>query len=1009
VLACALLCSPRASALNPSLDISQYAHTAWKVRDGFSKGRITSVAQTPDGYLWLGTEFGLLRFDGVRNVPWQPPAGQQLPSSFIRYLLTARDGTLWIATFKGLASWKDGTLTQYPELAGQTVDTLLEDHQGILWVGTQGMPAGILCAIERGHTECYGSDGSLGRGVESLYEDRKDNLWVGAETGLWRWRPGPPKHYPLPNGRFGTSQMLNEGDNGALLIATDNGLRQVIDGTVQAYPLSTRTPFTPTKLLRDRDGGLWVGSMSQGLAHVREGRADRYTQSDGLSDDFINRMFEDREGSIWVVTRSGIDRFREIAAATISAKQGLSKFVDSVLATRDGSVWIATTAGLYRWDDRHTIVDSGLPRKVWESLFQDRRGRIWVSALGGIGYVENGRLVSARGVPGGVTISPIVEDNQGNLWIANAERGLFQLLRNGDVQRTPWPRLGHQDHASAVAANPSRAGLWLGFYQGGIIYLVDGEIRASYAARDGLGEGRVNGLHVDREGTLWAATAGGLSRLKSGHVTTLTSRHGLPCDEVNWAIEDDAHAFWLATACGLVRVARPELDAWIAEADRGSDPKRTIHVEVFDNSDGARSRATAAGYSPSVARSTDGKLWFVTDDGVGVVDPRHLPFNNLPPPVQIERIVADRTEIAFTANGGRRLPALTRDLQIEYTALSLVAPEKNRFRVKLEGWDRDWQDVGTRRQAFYNNLPPRNYRFRVIASNNSGVWNETGASLDFSIEPAYYQTTWFAVASIPTTLAVIWALYRWRVRQVAYAYETRLQERVNERTRIARELHDTLLQSFHGLLFRFQAAANLLPDRPADAKQKFESAIDQAAQAITEGRDAVQNLRSSSVDTHDLAVAIGTLGHELAAAQAATGDTRAPVVDVAVEGTPRTLHPILRDDIYRIAGEAIRNAFRHAHARHIEVEIRYDDEQLQVRVRDDGEGIDQAVLEEHRAGHFGLPGMRERAEVVGGHLNVWSQTGLGTEIELTIPAAAAYATPRPRGGFAWFVRKRGTS
>ncbi|HXI31210.1 MAG TPA: sensor histidine kinase, partial [Vicinamibacterales bacterium] len=242
------------------------------------------------------------------------------------------------------------------------------------------------------------------------------------------------------------------------------------------------------------------------------------------------------------------------------------------------------------------------------------------------------------------------------------------------------------------------------------------------------------------------------------------------------------------------------------------------------------------------------------------------------------------------------------------------------------------------------------------------------------------------------------------VRQVAHAYESRLQERVNERTRIARELHDTLLQSFHGLLFRFQAAANLLPDRPAEAKQRFESAIDQAAQAITEGRDAVQNLRSSSVDTHDLAVAISTLGHELAAAQVATGDMRSPVVDVAVEGTPRALHPIVRDDVYRIAGEALRNTFRHAHARHIEVEIRYDDAQLQVRVRDDGKGIDAAVLEEQRLGHFGLPGMRERAEVVGGHLTVWSQAGLGTEIDLTIPAAAAYATRRARGRFSWFAR-----
>ena len=297
----------------------------------------------------------------------------------------------------------------------------------------------------------------------------------------------------------------------------------------------------------------------------------------------------------------------------------------------------------------------------------------------------------------------------------------------------------------------------------------------------------------------------------------------------------------------------------------------------------------------------------------------------------------------------------------------------------------------------------------MIASNNSGVWNEAGASLDFSIAPAYYQTTWFRVASVLGVLALICAAYQFRLRQIACEFDARLQERVNERTRIARELHDTLLQSFHGLLFRFQAAANMLPERPAEAKLKFASAIDQAAQAITEGRDAVQNLRLSTVVTNDLGVAISTLADELAAAHNQEAKTPPTVVGVAVEGDPKDLHPILRDDIYRIAGEALRNAFRHAGAERIEVEIRYENEQLQVRVRDDGRGIDQAVVHEDRSGHFGIRGMRERAELVGGHLEVWSRAGLGTEVELTIPAAAAYATRRGRSLSSWFARKTGTN
>ncbi|HMF94208.1 MAG TPA: histidine kinase [Vicinamibacterales bacterium] len=369
-------------------------------------------------------------------------------------------------------------------------------------------------------------------------------------------------------------------------------------------------------------------------------------------------------------------------------------------------------------------------------------------------------------------------------------------------------------------------------------------------------------------------------------------------------------------------------------------------------------------------------------------------MNTLPPPVHIEQITADRK--TYEATAGRRLPALVRDLQIDYTALSLAAPERNQFRVWLEGHDSGWQDVGTRRQAFYTDLGPGPYRFRVMASNNSGVWNEAGASLDFSIAPAYYQTTWFRSAVVVGALALLWAAYQYRVRQVAAAFDARLQERVNERTRIARELHDTLLQSFHGLLFSLQAVSNMLP-ACADAKRNLDKAIDQGAQAITEGRDAVQNLRASTVVTNDLAEALSTLGDDLAAAQVPNPRGSPTVVNVAVEGTSRNVHPIMRDEIYRIGGEALRNVFRHAGARRIEVAIRCEARQLQVRVRDDGKGFDQTALDEHPPGHFGVPGMRERAGLIGGHLEVWSKPGSGTEVELTIPARTAYATPRARG------------
>jgi signal transduction histidine kinase len=285
----------------------------------------------------------------------------------------------------------------------------------------------------------------------------------------------------------------------------------------------------------------------------------------------------------------------------------------------------------------------------------------------------------------------------------------------------------------------------------------------------------------------------------------------------------------------------------------------------------------------------------------------------------------------------------------------------------------------------------------VTASNDTGVWNEAGAAVDFSIAPAYYQTIWFRAAAVMAFMMLLWAAYRYRLRQVAYEFDARLQERVHERTRIARELHDTLLQSLHGLLMLFNVASDMLPGRPDEAKRMLESTIARAAQALREGRDAVQNLRSTGVDTTDLAVAFTTLTEELSAADT-NGVHARPVVNVAVDGRPRDLHPVVRVNIYRIAGEALRNAFRHARARHIEVEIRYEEKQLHLRVRDDGRGIDLKDCEDRKSGHFGLSGMRERADLIGGHLEVRSQIGIGTEVDLKVPGYAAYSAPGGRSG-----------
>jgi ligand-binding sensor domain-containing protein/signal transduction histidine kinase len=1003
VLACLLLaCCSSVLALDPSLDVSQYAHASWKISDGFSKGAILAIAQTPDGYLWLGTEFGLLRFDGVRTVPWQTPTDQHLPSNTITSLVAARDGTLWIGTSKGLVSWKGDKLTQYAELAGQIVFKLLEDREGSIWAGGFGLPAGKLCTIQNGHVECFGEDKSLGPGVLGLHQDGKGNLWVGVRDGLWRWKPDPPKFYSLP----GEVSGLAEARDGAILIGTNNGVKQLVNEKIEEYPVSTAgPPFQARRLLRDRDGGIWIGTSDRGVLHVHQGRTDDFAKSNGLSGNDVTSLFEDHEGNIWVATRDGLDRFRQFAVATISVNQGLlDDQVWSVLAARDGSVWLGTRNGLSRWSDGQiTIPVTGSSKRDGKvnglaptSLFQDSTGRIWVSTQEGFGYLENERFVSRNGIPGG-TVHAIAEDKQGGLWIANQEKGLLHLIGGNEVQQNPWATLGHKDPALALAADPIQGGLWIGFFLGGVAYVKDGQVRASYAAVDGLSEGRVNSLHLDTNKTLWAATDGGLSRLKDGHIATLTSKNGLPCDSVHWMIEDDAYSVWLSTTCGLVLIARSEVDAWAAAVDQNKEVKPTIRVSVFDTSDGVRSRPLAGGYTPLVTKSSDGKLWFSSSGGF-VLDPRHLPFNRLPPAVHVEQLVANRKTYDPTSNANERLrlPPLIRDLQIDYTALSLVAPEKILFRYKLEGHDRDWQDAGNRRQAFYTDLPPGNYRFRVMACNNSGVWNESGTFLDFAIAPTYYQTTWFRASCVVALLLLLGVLYQMRLRQVATQVRVRMEERLEERERIARDLHDTLLQSVQGLILKFHVVAKQIPaDEPAHLA--LEKTLDRADEVLAEGRDSLRNLRASTIPFGGLPVALQRVAEETPGNGAS--------FKTVVEGVVLELHPMVREEAFNIGREAVINALTHSEGRHVEVEIAYDTRQFRLRVRDDGRGIDPKILDEGgRPDHWGLQGMRERSQTIGAQLKIWSRPETGTEIELLVPGATAYKKGRSKSKSFWFQR-----
>ncbi len=1011
-----LLLCPSASALNPSLEVNQYLHVAWTHGEGLT-GDTRSIVQTRDGYLWLGTEFGLVRFDGVRFSSWTPPAGQRLPSNDIMSLLATRDGTLWIGTTEGLASFRDGGLTAYAAIGREPVFALLDDHEGAVWAGLHAR----LCSIRSGKAECSEPSPFLrGVAMQSLFEDDEGRLWAaGAGSGLWQWKPGPPRK--ILSGSLIWPHSLAPADHATGLIAASDGLlRQVVgENSKQYFVRGERQPFARL-LLRDHDDALWIGT-AQGLLRVYQGKTTRFAHGDGLSSDSVSTLFEDREGSIWVGTTNGIDRFREPAVSTISANQGLLGRATSVLATRDSSLWIGTDRGLHRWHQGqmtvyHSLVEPGAPfhrelssglaeitepestdNKV-ESLFEDQQGRIWVTTRGRAGWFENGKFTRVSGrLPVG-PVNAVLPDRHQGIWISYPFYGLSHVVEGRVVESVPWPWSDETEpRLSAMVSETVKDGFWIGFKQQGIAHLVGHQVDATFGAKYGLSGRRVWDLHIDREGTLWAATEGGLSRIRDGRVATLTDKNGLPCDAVYWAVEDDASSLWLYTACGLVRITQPELEAWV------SNPTRAIHTTLFGEADGIRVHALLRPFTPVVTKSPDGKLWFAHLDGVSAIDPQHLPFNPFPPPVHIEQV---------TANGKRydpasrlRLPPQIRDLVIDYTALSLAAPESVHFRFKLEGQDEDWREVVNQRQMEYSNLPPRTYVFRVKASNNSGVWNEAGDTLEFSIAPAYYQTAWFRVMWVAVFLGMLWALYRYRLHQIKRNFNAQLEARLGERTRIARELHDTLLQSFQAALFEFQAARNLFSKGREGAIQTLDSAIVTGQGAIVQGRDAIDDLRQTGGPQAHLEGLLKATGQDLASSEVSDG--KRPTFQVTVEGPAQALPPMLQDEVYQIGREVLRNAFRHANANRIEAEIRYDPRRFRLRIRDDGKGIDRKILEDGvRAGHFGLPGIRERAKQIGARLVFWSEAGAGTEVELEIPSRIAYANSHVKRRFGLF-RKNG--
>jgi len=1010
-----LLCSP-AWCLESDLTLQQLNHKGWTAANG-APSDVVALAQTPDGTLWIGSsEMGLFRFDGLSFVRYAGPAGQPFESNNVSTLATSPDGALWIGfRFGGVGVLKDGRFTHYGEANGLpngTVKSIVWDQDGDTWVAARGG----LARLHGARWERVPIDASDSLSPYGALVDRAGTLWVLAPDRVLARAPGARQFRVIASRAYapnGPQMALAVAPDGAVWTSDARGLTRM-DAVTSAHAGANRSfpDVTEGPLLFDHDGNLWLGgegvrrvSRNAQLAEPRNlgmGQLEIYGKADGLTNSRAICLFEDREGNIWAGSSLGLDRFSDSNVVRLSLPQAITKVADPI----GGPVIVAGDAGAM-WVALRTKFPAGLLLQVrngqmltqqtapdFSSSYRDPDGTAWFAGPTALAHIEGTRLVTQE-LPEqvrGSDVQAIVRDETGAMWVSVARKGRTQqfggVLRFSDGQWLAYGGLQAlpRDPPFVETADQHR-GLWFG-YTHNRVARVDGSVVRLYGVAEGLDVGSVMAIST-RRAHVWIGGELGLQRLDGSHFVSVRGAADNSFTGISGIVETENGDLWLNGNKGVFHLSPEEVQQVLRDAGHRA------RYEAYDYLDGLPGIAVQLRPLPSAVETPDGSLWFVTTNGVASIASRRIRRNPVPPPVTIWSVTARGQRYPVTS-ADLRLPVHTSKVQIEYTAGSLSIPERVRFRYRLEGSDNEWQDAGGRREVFYTNLGPGEYAFHVTASNNDGVWNPVGASLSFTISPAFYQTTWFRFLCALGCLLLLWRLYDFRVAQIRAKVRGRLEERLAERERIARDLHDTLLQGVEGLVLRFQAVANRISSREP-VRELLERALERADEVLEESRDRVMHLRAGAGDAGELTQALATAGERLALIY--------PVrFSASLEGVPRTLHPIAREEVEFIGREALGNAFRHARASSIEAEVTYGDSALKMRVRDNGRGMDTGVLRSGRPGHWGLAGMRERARNIRADLQIWSRQDAGTEVELTLRAEFAYREELSAGQRRWWRR-----
>lgn len=985
--------------------VTEFNTTLWQTEEGLPNNKVLSIAQTREGYLWLGTQAGLARFDGIKFTPLKITPGSPQPT--INALWASEDGSLWIGTEqRGLYCYRGGALVHYETaLSNGGVVQIKQSGTHEIWVAFHDG----LAQIREGRLHFEANSALATNGLLSLYPGRDGGLWIGATRSVQYLKDKKVVTYRVANNLvLRAIRALYEDPAGTVWIGNNRGLASLRDGTFAHFSKGNGPTGIVTALLRDHGGNFWVGTQG-GLSRFIDANFYEDQILEGTSYQ-VYALFEDREGDMWVGSETGLMRLTPKPFSAYTKQSGLTQnATTAVCATPDGSVWIGTSGGgLNRLKDG--IITSyarsnGLSSDFVVALMPgDFDSGLWVGTAyasgsagaysAGLDHFKDGRILNENAAVSGLSPTCFLKDHEGAIWIGS-HKGLARFDREDQLANGGSIKVS--DSAVNILCEDQAGKLWIGTDTG--LRQWNGTMAKKVAIPGVHFTNRVLSLYVDMENVLWIGTASdGLARLSSSNFSFFSASRGLAADSIHAILEDGEHNLWINSGKGIFRVAKKQF----AELDDGKISR--LNCITYGKAEGALGTGQAQETTqPAACKDSDGRFWFRTTQGVVVTDPARIVPNRLPPEVVIETVLADRipifssSTISDIGSATDELPAESiptklktppshGELEIRYTALSLQAPEKNRFKYKLSGVDSDWVDADGRRSVSYKRLPPGSYVFRVIACNNEGIWNESGATVALVLRPRIWQTWWFLGLSSLVAIVLIGIATRSVTRRRMQRRLERLEHQhaiERERARIARDMHDELGAKLTRISFQGATALRSLDDR-SEAERQVGSMAETARDLVASLDEIVWAVDPENDSLENLANYIARYASELCADGPLSCDLRIPA-----KLPDRKLPTDVRHNIFLAVKESLNNALKHSGGTQVQVSLQGGNDELEVVIADNGQGINQPRPAEpngrtRRTGH-GLGNLHDRLEAINGRCEVKSLPGHGTRVRLIVP------------------------